>query len=137
MEASAAPEVASPSPAATGAPAPGASPAVAPLNEEEEVEQLREMFKKSSPATKKKKKARTAREMPPWNDTPLRPAPWALRGLKTNREPWAEDANVYNAKFGNLHEAKFAPSNNTVLTQGNGMTRHLPEVRHDGAMWRG
>ena len=68
------------------------------LNEEEEVEQLREMFKKE-PSPKKKAKAPTNRSPPPpWNDRPMRPAPWALRGLKTNREPWAEDAAVYNKK---------------------------------------
>lgn len=82
-----------------GSPSATTSSPPAPLNEEEEVEQLREMFKKESPTKPKRKaKAATQREQPPWNDSPLRPAPWSLRGLKTKREPWAEDAAIYNAK---------------------------------------
>jgi len=107
------------------------------LNDEEEVEQLREMFKKESPnKSPKKAKARTAREMPPWNDSPLRPAPWALRGLKTMREPWAEDAAIYNAKFGDLHDAHFGPNNTQNRLAGNGMTRHLQDMpKADGTVW--
>lgn len=97
------------------------------------MEQLREMFKKPSEG-KKKKKASPSRPMPPWNDSPMRPAPWALRGLKTDREPWAEDANVYNKKFGNLHDAHFGPSNQAAAAHMLG--RNLREIpKADGTTW--
>ena len=116
---------------------PGGAPGAAPVPLNDEVEQLREMFKKESPSRPKRKaKAKTQREMPPWNDSPLRPAPWALRGLKTMREPWAEDAAIYNARFGDLHDAQFGPTGAQVRNAGNGMTRHLMEVpKPDGTMW--
>jgi len=64
----------------------------------------------------------------------MRPAPWALRGIKSQREPWAEDAAVYNKKFGNLHSAKFGPSNQASAAQMLG--RNLREVpKGDGTTW--
>lgn len=102
-----------------------------------EVEELKEMFK-SSPETKRKtKKKAPMRPFEPsssWNDSPMRPAPWALRGLKTVREPWAEDAMVYNKKFGSLHDAKFGPSNQASASHMLG--RNMREVpRADGSLW--
>jgi hypothetical protein len=134
----------------------------AALNEEEEVEQLREMFKKESPPRKKKTSSTARSPPPPWNDSPMRPAPWALRGIKSQREPWAEDAAVYNKKcvlpssacagghearsdvaraadaavrrFGNLHGAKFGPSNQAAAAHMLGRnTREMPKA--DGTTW--
>jgi len=68
--------------------------------------------------------------MTPWNDTPMRPAPWTLRGLKTDREPWAEDAAIYNKKIGVLNDRREA------YEQVNVLTRHLLEVpKPDGSTW--
>ena len=35
---------------------------------------------------------------PTWNDSPMRPTPHALKGLRlsVSREPWATDESVYN-----------------------------------------
>lgn len=62
--------------------------------------ELKEMIKRppNSPPRKNKGKAKAKSPVKPqaeWNSTPHRPTPPALRGLKTDREPWAKDANVY------------------------------------------
>lgn len=94
------PPAASPPQPAAPAPVPAAA-APAPVNEEAEVAELKEMIKRppnSPPRSKGKAKAKPskpAKPMPEWNATPHRACPPALRGLKTDREPWAKDANAY------------------------------------------
>jgi len=62
------------------------------------VAELKEMIKRpaNSPPRKKAAPKGPKKPLPAWNDTPHRRVPPALRGLKTEREPWAQDANVYS-----------------------------------------
>jgi hypothetical protein len=65
-------------------------------SEDEEVQELKQMF--SSPT--KSKKHRSPARKPAWDSTPLRSRPSALVGLRpVTREPWAIDEDVYNRKF--------------------------------------
>lgn len=59
--------------------------------------QLKEMIKRPAnhPPRKKKASARPMAPRPAWNATPHRSAPPALRGLRTTREPWAKEDEVY------------------------------------------
>lgn len=61
---------------------------------------LKEMIKRpaNSPPRRKKKSApaKPMTHRPEWNSTPLRGQPPALRGIKTNREPWAKDLDIYD-----------------------------------------
>ena len=87
---------------APAAPPPTVTPGVATPDEEaaeeKEVAELKEMMKRPANSPPRRKKAVTSRPMAPkpeWNATPHRSAPPALRGLKTNREPWSKDDKVY------------------------------------------
>ena len=92
----AAPVATVPAPA-DAAPAPAA--VYVEAAEEAEVAELKEMMKRppNSPPRKSPKKKPTGpkKPQPEWNATPHRSTPPALRGIKTNREPWASDAQVY------------------------------------------
>jgi hypothetical protein len=69
---------------------------IAMPSEDEEVQELKQMF--SSPT--KSKKHRSPARKPAWDSTPLRSRPSALVGLRpVTREPWAIDEDVYNRKF--------------------------------------
>ena len=61
--------------------------------------ELKEMIKRpaNSPPRRKKLVSKPMTNRPEWNSTPLRKEPPALRGIKTNREPWAKDEGVYAA----------------------------------------
>uniref|UniRef100_A0A7S2JFS5 Uncharacterized protein n=1 Tax=Haptolina brevifila TaxID=156173 RepID=A0A7S2JFS5_9EUKA len=68
-------------------------------NEDAEVAELKEMIKRppnSPPRNKKNKSKGPKKPLPEWDSTPHRPHPPALRGLKTDREPWAKDAKTYS-----------------------------------------
>jgi hypothetical protein len=135
--------------ASSPAPAPALSSSASPpkvKNEEQEVKELRQLFNRegshaTSPATqKRKKKVKSAREksekeMPPWNSAPMRPTPPGLKGMKARREPWSEDARVYNKKFGDLSEANFGGKDRPVEGADAHLTRHREETRPDGTMW--
>jgi len=83
--------------AAAAAEAAGAPASASSVPEEAEVAELKEMIKRPahSPPRKKAPSKGPTRPQAPWNDTPHRRVPPALRGLKTDREPWAKDANFY------------------------------------------
>ena len=87
-----------PPPPAPAPVAPAPAEAVADVAEEAEVAELKEMIKRpaNSPPRKKAAPKGPKKPLPAWNDTPHRRVPPALRGLKTEREPWAQDANVYS-----------------------------------------
>ena len=68
-----------------------------PAAEEAEVAELKEMIKRpaNSPPRKKAASKGPKKVLPAWNDTPHRACPPALRGIKTDREPWAKDEKAY------------------------------------------
>jgi len=94
-----APPPVSPPPAAPPPPVAGdAATGGGEGNEDAEVAELKEMIKRpvNSPPRSKKSKPKSKAPQPGWNSTPHRPQPPALRGLKTDREPWALDAKAYS-----------------------------------------
>ena len=91
-----------PPPAAAAEPTPpeAASSSATPEEaaEEKEVAELKEMMKRpkhSPPRKKKPVTSRPAAPKPEWNSTPHRSCPPSLKGIKTQREPWAKDDKFY------------------------------------------